>query len=166
MRGLRSVTINMVGSDKKTAEQGLPDDIMMPLATHTGLTSLTLDDWRIRQLPASIGQLASLRSLKITDSSIRSLPESIAGLTGLTALSLNGCRVQTLPSSVGQLGQLQSMYIDHCDLQELPASLAQLTGIQDITVSHCDYLRTVPGELQALQDAEVCDIYCCDLLDC
>lgn len=39
-------------------------------------------------------------------------------------------------------------------------------GIQDITVSHCDYLRTVPGELQALQDAEVCDIYCCDLLDC
>ncbi|WIA13686.1 hypothetical protein OEZ85_007246 [Tetradesmus obliquus] len=157
MRGLRSVTINMAGRDKKTAEQGLPDDIMMPLATHTGLTSLTLDDWRIRQLPASIGQLASLRSLKITDSSIRSLPESIAGLTGLTALSLNGCRVQTLPSSVGQLGQLQSMYIDHCDLQELPASLAQLTGIQDITVSHCDYLRTVPGELQALQDAEVTD---------
>lgn len=39
MRGLRSVTINMAGRDKKTAEQGLPDDIMMPLATHTGAAS-------------------------------------------------------------------------------------------------------------------------------
>ena len=39
MRGLRSARINMVGRDKKTAEQGLPDDIMAPLAAHTGTHS-------------------------------------------------------------------------------------------------------------------------------
>jgi hypothetical protein len=36
MRGLRSVIVDDVGDDKKTREQGLPDDLMAPLANHTG----------------------------------------------------------------------------------------------------------------------------------
>lgn len=36
MGGLRDALFNMVGVDKKTAEQGLPDGIMAPLACNTG----------------------------------------------------------------------------------------------------------------------------------
>jgi hypothetical protein len=36
MRGLRSAVIADVGRDKKTKEQGLPDDLLTPLAQHTG----------------------------------------------------------------------------------------------------------------------------------
>lgn len=94
-----------------------------------GLTSLHLSSWHGKQLPASIGQLASLRSLKITGSSIVTLPDSISGLTALTELRMEHCDVRSLPGSLGQLLQLKMLYIDHCeDLLELPASLGALTG--------------------------------------
>jgi hypothetical protein len=36
MKGLRCALIDDVGDDEKTKEQGLPDDLMAPLASHTG----------------------------------------------------------------------------------------------------------------------------------
>ncbi|WIA33835.1 hypothetical protein OEZ86_006943 [Tetradesmus obliquus] len=91
MKGLRSALLEGVKRNKKSKEQELPDDLMAPLAGHTGLTSLHLSSWHGKQLPASIGQLASLRSFKITGSSIVTLPDSISGLTALTALRMEHC---------------------------------------------------------------------------
>jgi hypothetical protein len=36
IKGLRRAVIHSVGIDKKTQEQGLPDDLFAPLARHTG----------------------------------------------------------------------------------------------------------------------------------
>jgi hypothetical protein len=73
-RGLRGAAVTMVGLDKKTQAQGLPDDIMAPLARHTGeaaghnlytwTTANCSNLWTCRTRPASTVDVKSW--LKIT----------------------------------------------------------------------------------------------------
>ena len=58
----------------------------------------------LTSLPASIGDLSSLRAFSAVGNQLTSIPESIGSLQSLTSLELAANRLKTLPESVGRLG--------------------------------------------------------------
>ncbi len=143
------------------AAQQLPEG----LAALTGLLTLQLTCWHVRQLPAtffqltrltqlviksalaelpgSISQLDALQQLQLHSRQLQALPQTIGKLAGLTQLSLNGCsNLTSLPDSISQLAALQWLQMQGCmRLEDLPSSIGGLAALQHLDLEECIQLQ-------------------------
>lgn len=98
------------------------------------LRVLSLNGYRISQLPNSIGEKKFLRYLDLSHTEITSLPESISTLYNLQTLILDSCySLKTLPPNMKNLINLRHLSNSNTPLLEgMPAQLGHLTNLQTL----------------------------------
>ena len=80
------------------------------------LRVLSLHEYRIRDLPKSVGNLKHLCYLDLSCTSIKILPESVCCLYNLQTMILRGCEELTeLPSRMGKLINLRYLDLSGCE---------------------------------------------------
>jgi leucine-rich repeat protein SHOC2 len=97
-----------------------------------GSTKLVLNDAGLDVLPASIGNLTSLRWLQLDRNQLTALPDSIGNLTELTWLSVNQNQLTNLPESISNLTNLRWLHLDQNQLSALPISITNLINLTTI----------------------------------
>ncbi|XP_004309051.1 PREDICTED: putative disease resistance protein At3g14460-like [Fragaria vesca subsp. vesca] len=98
------------------------------------LRLLSLNGYRITELPDTIGELKHLRYLDLSHTRIRSLPDSTTTLYNLQTLLLKSCdELKALPTSMRNLVNLRHLNnSDTRSLEEMPPQLGQLTNLQTL----------------------------------
>ncbi|KAL6131876.1 hypothetical protein ACLB2K_070249 [Fragaria x ananassa] len=97
------------------------------------LRLLSLNEYRITELPDTIGELKHLRYLDLSHTGIRSLPDSTTTLYNLQTLLLKSCYWLTaLPTSMRNLVNLRHLNNSDTRLEEMPPQLGQLTNLQTL----------------------------------
>lgn len=74
----------------------------------------------LTHLPASIGNLQSIKAINIEWTSLISLPESFGNLNTLRELNLSHNKLRTLPKSFGNLVNLRFLVLSDNSLLKLP----------------------------------------------
>jgi len=99
------------------------------------LRVLSLNGYRIYELPDSIGDLKFLRYLDLSYTCIRGLPESTTTLCNLQTLILVGCKhLKELPSKLGNLVNLRHLNILNANkLEGMPPQIGKLTCLQTLS---------------------------------
>ncbi|XP_021801948.1 putative disease resistance protein At3g14460 [Prunus avium] len=99
------------------------------------LRVLSLNGYRVTELPNSIGKLKYLRYLDLSRTGIRSLPESTTTLYNLQTLILEGCRyLMALPINLRNLVNLRHLnYSFAYALKAMPPQLGRLTNLQSLS---------------------------------
>jgi hypothetical protein len=132
-------------------------DLPAEIGQLTHLQELYLDHNQLTELPAAIGQLTNLQDLYLHDNLLRSLPAEIGQLTNLQVLNLNRNELTELPAEIGQLTNLQGLYLNGNNLTEipqlteLPADIGQLTNLQDLYLDYNQSRDDVNNTIRALQ---------------
>lgn len=127
---------------KVAIQEALDVKQAMSATTHQIKLTSTL----IREIPASIGQLSTIRSLSVCCKSLSWLPGTVGDLTTLVDVNFFGCSSLTnLPESIGNWLQLQSLSLQGCKkLLEVPSTLANCVQLKSLTLVGCDSLDAMP----------------------
>ena len=152
---------NLLTHDDSGAEADLPSGVF---SRHTALTTLRLDDNKLRTMPSdAFTGLASLTALHLNRNRLGTLPSNVFtglaelqmlhlgqnfltsvdaawfnGLTKVTLLTLDTNRLATLPANVfDSLSALQRLTLSRNRLTELPANV--VTGLPALIILHLSY---------------------------
>ena len=114
----------------------------------------------IREIPASIGDLGSLRELKLLGLiNVKELPEGMKKLTGLEVLSVENCGMQKVPVCIGEMEGLRELILQALpEVEELPEELGSLTRLHCLRLVWMDNLRVLKewiGRLTGLKTLEL-----------
>ncbi|XP_008231488.2 PREDICTED: putative disease resistance RPP13-like protein 1 [Prunus mume] len=98
------------------------------------LRVLSLNGYKVTELPNSIGNLKYLRYLDLSHTRIKSLPESTTTLFNLQTLILEGCRyLEALPIDLRNLLNLRHLNNSGVySLKAMPPQLGRLTNLQSL----------------------------------
>ncbi|XP_024180979.1 putative disease resistance protein At3g14460 [Rosa chinensis] len=98
------------------------------------LRVLSLNGYKITELPDSIGKLKHLRYLDLSYTLIAYLPESTSTLCNLQTLILESCyELKALPTNMRNLINLRHLNNSGvCNLKEMPSQLGQLTNLRTL----------------------------------
>ncbi|KAF3793154.1 SUPPRESSOR OF npr1-1 CONSTITUTIVE 1 protein [Nymphaea thermarum] len=97
------------------------------------LRILSLMEYRMEELPNSIGDLALLKYLDLSNSNVRRLPSSIGRLCNLQTLDLRHSCIEELPKEMGELCNLRYLGLKptFC-LKFIAEGLGKLTNLQTL----------------------------------
>ncbi|KAL8210228.1 hypothetical protein R6Q57_006960 [Mikania cordata] len=99
------------------------------------LGMLSLSNFRISEVPESIGTLSHFRYLNLSQIEIEDLPENISNLYNLETLILFGCwNLSKLPNSFSKLKNLRHLDIrETLSLNQLPLGIGDLKSLQTLS---------------------------------
>ncbi|KAM5552095.1 putative disease resistance RPP13-like protein 1 [Rosa sericea] len=98
------------------------------------LRVLSLSQYKLSELPESVGNLKHLRHLDLSHTAIQRLPESVSTLYQLKTLILSCCFSLTeLPTNMGRLVNLRHLDISHTKLKEMPLQMSKMKNLQTLT---------------------------------
>lgn len=141
--------------------------------TLKALTDINASYNQIKLLPASLGQVKTLKVLNLANNRLEDLPQEITDLVGLIELNLSINKIKVLPrgfgsykalrlldlshnqleelpSQVGLLGTLKELFLSFNKLKRLPPELGKCANLEKITLSN-NQIRFVPSELAQIQ---------------
>ena len=131
------------------------------LPTLRRLRVLSLCDYKLTDLPDSIGYLKHLRYLDLSNCIfLKWLPKSIGSLSNLQTMILSGCfSLVELPADMGKLINLRYLDISDTKVTKMPADIGELTSLHTLStfmVSQEDWssigklreLRNIRGKLR------------------
>ena len=122
------------------------------------ITTLAINNAKIKYLPKSIGKLTSLQILHLDNNSLTSLPESIGNLNNLTELALDENQISFLPNSIGNLSNLQGLSMDNNKLNTLPENIGKLKNLQELYLNY-NQIKILPESFGDLENLEILLIY-------
>eukprot|EP01046_Picozoa_sp_COSAG06_P015786 COSAG06_NODE_1023_length_11042_cov_2.398337_1_plen_2013_part_00 len=100
----------------------------------SGLTCLMLEGNRLRELPASVGELLQLRELAIYGNQLQEFPSELGQCASLTKLDAHHNCLETLPLGMAKLAQLKSLYLQN-------NRLCGLTALRERVLRHLPLLN-------------------------
>lgn len=101
----------------------------------TSLKSLWLDDNRLDEFPVVICSLVNLIELRMSSNQIPVVPQSISALKNLTTLALDNNKLTEFPHGILELKHLEHLWMRQNLLVELPENLDTLDKLQTLSVS-------------------------------
>ncbi|OAI77073.1 protein popC [Ralstonia solanacearum] len=138
---------------KLTVDNSPLPKLPVDFGTLGNLAHVSLSNTKLRDLPASIGNLFTLKTLSLQDNpKLGSLPASFGQLSGLQELTLKGNRIHELPS-MGGASSLQTLTVDDTALARLPTDFGTLRNLAHLSLSNTQ-LHELPantGNLHALK---------------
>lgn len=91
---------------------------------------------RLAELPYEIGNLAELRELRVQHNELAELPSSISRLVNLRGAHLSRNQLTHLPDSIGDLERLEWLYLSDNPLGDLPDSFGNLRNLRALALQH------------------------------
>ena len=125
------------------------------------LRKLSLHTNRLRRLPETIGSLEHLEELRLDRNDLVELPEAIYALRGMRELNLSWNDLTVLPAELGYLESLETLYLRNNPLIELPEALGNLSELRFLGIDHTLYddsnvrLAELPPSLADLDGVEL-----------
>ncbi|UYV63565.1 hypothetical protein LAZ67_2004689, partial [Cordylochernes scorpioides] len=102
------------------------------------LTILSLRENKIRELPATIGNLTELATIDASNNHLQHLPPEIGNCTQLTTLDVHYNELLDIPDSIGNLTNLSRLGLRYNQLTSIPSTLCQCTNMTEFNVeSNC-----------------------------
>ncbi|CAF3330703.1 unnamed protein product [Rotaria socialis] len=92
-------------------------------------------DFKLNELPRSIGRLAELRFLILDTNALRKLPNELCQLRELLVLVLSNNNLDALPDTIGYMEQLESIHLANNRLRKLPESFFHLKNLTFLDLS-------------------------------
>ncbi|KAH9726728.1 putative disease resistance protein [Citrus sinensis] len=125
------------------------------------LRMLSLEGYRIGELPIPFEDLRLLRFLNLADTDIRSLPESTCALLNLEILILRNCsRLTKLPQKMRNLINLRHLDIRGAQqLKEMPFGMKELKKLQTLS----NFIVGKGESASGLEDLKSLDLLCDEL---
>ena len=117
------------------------------------LVRLDLSDFKLREVPESLGELMWLEQLDLSYNQLKSIPEWLGSLTRLKRLFLNDNQLESIPESLGNLTQLTWLRLTHNQLESIPESLGSLTQLTLLYLND-NQLESIPESLGSLTRLE------------
>lgn len=118
----------------------------------------------LKELPASICQMNSLKRLSVTNChDFHKFLNDIGLLSSLQILRLCGCpSLKELPNSICKLRQLQFLDISSCyGIKQLPDEIGRLSSLKKLDMRECSHVRQVPGSACQLKP-QIQRVICCE----
>jgi hypothetical protein len=126
-------------------------------SAHGRITSLTLEETILSNLPADIGNLVAMKYLDLNGDGLTSLPAEIGNLSALNSLDLSNNSLTSLPTGIGNLVVLNSLYLSNNSLIRLPAELGNLKNLCSLSVEG-NNLSELPGSIGQLASLRFLDL--------
>jgi hypothetical protein len=120
---------------------------------HSGmrLISLKLVGHKLKELPEELGScLGSLTSLSLSNNLLVQLPDTLCRLTNLVELNLVRNRLKKLPAGFGSLLRLRRLHISGNRLVTVPPSFGNLLKLKRVVLD-CNRIRYLPETLGRLR---------------
>ena len=107
------------------------------------------------ELPASMGNLKSLRTLQLSDCQFsRSIPSSISNLKSLQILDLSHRRL------ISNLWSREILVLPGCQFSgSIPSSISDLKSLQILDLSNCQFSGSIPTSLENLTQITSLSLY-------
>ena len=121
------------------------------IGTLPKLEKLTINCYKIKELPDFICNLTHLKKLYITNTSpymgsLETLPDCIDKLTELTHITVNGQRLNSLPESIDKLINLTHLVVKENMLETLPDSIGGLKNLHVLDI-RANEIKTLPDSI-------------------
>ncbi|KAM6899352.1 uncharacterized protein lrrc69 [Xenentodon cancila] len=111
------------------------------------LAELNLGNNALKEVPAVLGHLESLKKLYLFRNQIAAVPSDvIGGLRNLVVLNLNHNQIRRLPPAIRSLRKLQHLSVLDNKLEEIPDELGHLTELTEINLTS-NKLSCLPQQL-------------------
>uniref|UniRef100_A0A672YV23 Leucine rich repeat containing 69 n=1 Tax=Sphaeramia orbicularis TaxID=375764 RepID=A0A672YV23_9TELE len=111
------------------------------------LTELNLGNNSLKEVPAVLAHLESLKKLYLYSNQITLVPPEVIGcLPNLVILNLNHNHIQRLPAEVKSLVKLQHLSVMDNQLEEVPAELGHLTELTEMNFTF-NNVSSLPQQL-------------------
>lgn len=114
------------------------------------LTTLNLENCRLKALPDSMGNLTHLKRLYLFQNKIVDFPERLTNLQQLEHIYLQHNHLKDFPSILLRLSSLKSISIGDNKIKTLPVDIHQLSLLDDLELSN-NKLQTLPETISQLQ---------------
>jgi len=108
-------------------------------------------------IPTEIGNLTNLSSLTINETNLTNLPPGIWELKNLSILDLSRNKLSTLPPEIGRLKNLTKLDLSWNKLSRLPPEIGELTNLTVLSLD-MNNLRTLPPEIGRLKNLTKLDL--------
>ncbi len=118
------------------------------------------EDYKIEEIPASIGRLRHLRELEIYNSPITQLPDEITQLQKLQKLIIHKGQLTKLPEELGGWERLEELHLRSNQVQAIPPSVGELKKLKFLNLGDNTQLKTLPDRIFDLQQLEFLVLPC------
>jgi Leucine-rich repeat (LRR) protein len=129
----------------------------MPIGVATSLTSLHLDNNKIRVIPSSIGTLSNLIVLTASKNRLENISWRLRYLKFLQEIDFSENRLTELPPKLGRCESLELVNLSANLLVRLPVSVGRLTKLRILTLDS-NPIEHLPHEIGGIDDIENRDI--------
>ena len=113
----------------------------------SALKKLNINRKKIREIPDSIGSLASLERLNLSRNKIRNLPKSIGSLPSLKKLDLSRNDILEIPLSICQMTSLKWLDLSHNNIREIPVAIVNLRSLTKLRLNR-NNIEDIPDSIK------------------
>lgn len=124
------------------------------------LKRLEMESVGISELPHSIGELKDLERLCLSGcDELRELPDSIGRLASLLELDLSCTKVTELPDSIGNLRKVKMMRISHSQITRMPGTIGMMEKLEEFHAKKCVNLKgNIPSGIGSLSFLKILNL--------
>lgn len=115
--------------------------------TLSQVTTLSLENQNLSELPAEIGKFTNLKVLNLENNNLYELPEEIGLLKNLTSLDLSNNHLTNLPFSMRHLTNLMKLTFSRNNIEILPDIFEKMTNLRGIYAKR-NKLNALPESLK------------------
>ena len=127
------------------------------LLAKTPLEDLNLGNNLIKQVPAEMGGLSTLKSLWLDDNQLDTFPVVLCSLINLTELRLSSNQMPFVPQSISALKNLTTLALDNNKLTEFPVGILDLAFLEHLWIRQ-NLLTELPENIDVLEKLQTLSV--------